>query len=112
MREQLKARVQSFQLRIVSSNDYEGGISSAGSTSSVSSGSVGNVSKVAQQNISYSHSLSGIVKVGNNTAELLETVAILRSLGAIHIDITPLNYRFEKESMSVRSLHERLKRLR
>ena len=103
VREQLKARVQSFELRIVSSNGHEG---------KTGSENAGNINKIEGYGASYSHSLSGIVKVGNNTAELLETVAILRSMGAVHIDITPLTYRFEKESMSVRSLHERLKRLR
>ncbi len=52
------------------------------------------------------------MSVGRDTAELLETVAVLRSMGAVHIDVTPLTYRFEKESLSVRVLRERLKRLR
>ncbi|MEO8954280.1 MAG: ATP phosphoribosyltransferase [Ktedonobacteraceae bacterium] len=94
IREQLKARVKGFEFRIASSNGYENNDSNV------------------QQGISYSHSLSGIVNVGSKTTELLEAVAVLRSLGATHIDITPLTYRFEKESMSVRSLHERLKRVR
>ena len=98
VREELKAQLQSFELRIVSSHN--------------SAGSLDSDRTFNQQDISYSHSLSGIVKVGSNTAELLETITLLRSLGAEHIDITPLTYRFEKESMSVRSLHERLKRLR
>jgi len=33
-------------------------------------------------------------------------------MGAIHIDVTPLTLRFEKESLGVRGLRERLKRLR
>jgi ATP phosphoribosyltransferase len=49
--------------------------------------------------------------VGSSNAELLETIAVLRGMGAAHIDITPLTYRFEEESHSVRSLRERLKRL-
>ena len=57
-------------------------------------------------------SISGVINVGNTSAELLEAVAVLRSMGAEHIDITPLTYRFERESVRVRSLHERLKRLR
>ena len=61
---------------------------------------------------SYGYTISGVVSVGGDTAELLETVAVLRSLGAVHIDVTPLTYRFEKESLSVRALRERLKRLR
>jgi ATP phosphoribosyltransferase len=38
-------------------------------------------------------------------------VAMLRSAGAVHINITPLTYRFAEESLSVRSLRERLKRM-
>ena len=60
----------------------------------------------------YGYSVSGVVSVGSNTAELLEAVAVLRGMGAMHIDVTPLTYRFEEESMSVRGLRERLKRLR
>jgi ATP phosphoribosyltransferase len=57
------------------------------------------------------YTLSGVVNVGSSNAELLETIAVLRGIGAAYIDITPLTYRFEEESQSVRSLHERLKRL-
>jgi len=57
-------------------------------------------------------SISGVINIGNTSAELLDAVAVLRSMGAEHIDITPLTYRFERESVRVRSLHERLKRLR
>jgi ATP phosphoribosyltransferase len=57
------------------------------------------------------YTLSGVVNVGSSNAELLETIAVLRDIGAAYIDITPLTYRFEEESQSVRSLHERLKRL-
>lgn len=103
IREQLLAHSKGFELRIVSSNGYE---------SSVGSGSSRDRDSSNTANTSYSHSLSGIVNVGKNTTELLETIALLRSMGATHIDITPLTYRFEKESMSVRSLHERLKRMR
>ena len=101
IREQLLAQSKGFELRIVNTNDYESGVGSGRARDS-------NITA----DISYSHSLSGIVNVGKNTTELLETVALLRSMGATHIDITPLTYRFEKESMSVRSLHERLKRMR
>jgi ATP phosphoribosyltransferase len=55
--------------------------------------------------------LSGVVNMGSSSAELLEIVALLRAMGASHIDITPLTYRFDAESRSVRGLHERLKRL-
>ncbi len=57
------------------------------------------------------YTLTGVVNVGSSSAELLETVALLRAMGAAHIDITPLTYRFEEESRGVRRLHERLKRL-
>jgi ATP phosphoribosyltransferase len=55
--------------------------------------------------------LSGVVNMDSSSAELLEIVALLRTMGASHIDITPLTYRFDAESRSVRGLHERLKRL-
>ena len=100
IREQLQG--QGYEFRVVSTKDYEGNVNSEKSSEKDS-----RVHRVT----SYSHSLSGIVNVGKNTAELLDIVALLRSLGATHIDITPLTYRFEKESMSVRSLHERLKRM-
>jgi len=58
------------------------------------------------------YTISGVVRVGGSAPELLETVAVLRSIGAIHINIMPLTYRFSEESTSVRSLRERLKRLR
>lgn len=57
------------------------------------------------------YTLAGMVNVGSSSAELLETIAVLRGMGAAHIDITPLTYHFEEESPSVRGLRERLKRL-
>src|SRR5947209_1215873 len=86
MYEQLKLRIPSFEFRVMSTDV------------SNSAGASG-------------YTISGVVSVGNSTAELLETIAVLRSMGAAHIDITPLTYRFEEESISVRSLRERLKRL-
>lgn len=56
------------------------------------------------------HTISGIVHVG--APELLEIVAVLRSAGAAHVNVTPLTYCFAEESVSVRVLRERLKRLR
>jgi ATP phosphoribosyltransferase len=85
--EQVQARLPGFEFRVASSDGRDG----AGF---------------------YGYSVSGVVSVGSNTAELLETVAVLRGSGAIHIDVTPLTYRFEEESMSVRGLRERLKRVR
>ena len=85
--EQLKARISGFEFRVASSEGRE-------------------------KTGSYGYTISGVVSVGHNTAELLETVAVLRSMGAVHIDVTPLTYRFEKESLGVRGLRERLKRLR
>jgi ATP phosphoribosyltransferase len=57
------------------------------------------------------YSISCIVNVGGSAVELLETVAILRNAGAERINVTPLTYRFTRESVSVRALRERLKRV-
>ncbi len=58
------------------------------------------------------YTISGLVNAGNDAAsELLSLIAVLRSAGAVHINVTPLTYRFGEESMSVRALRERLKRL-
>ena len=55
--------------------------------------------------------LSGVVDIkGEEAARLLEIVAVLRSAGATDIAITPLNYRFKEESLTVRTLRERLQR--
>jgi ATP phosphoribosyltransferase len=56
------------------------------------------------------YTISGVVNVG--APELLEIVGVLRSAGAAHVNVTPLTYRFAEESISVRALRERLKRLR
>jgi ATP phosphoribosyltransferase len=56
------------------------------------------------------YTISGVANVGDSATELLETVAILRSEGVTHINVTPLTYRFTEESLSVRALRERLKR--
>ena len=57
------------------------------------------------------YTISGIVRLGGSASELLETVALLRSIGATNISITPQTYRFNTASTSVHSLHERLKRV-
>ncbi|GAC1434030.1 MAG: ATP phosphoribosyltransferase [Ktedonobacteraceae bacterium] len=57
------------------------------------------------------YTISGVVRLGGSASELLETVALLRSIGAINMSITPLTYRFNETSSSVHSLHERLKRV-
>jgi ATP phosphoribosyltransferase len=54
--------------------------------------------------------ISGVVTLGQAVPELLETVAVLRSAGAVHVNLTPLSYRFAEECMNVRALRERLKR--
>src|SRR5207237_936505 len=54
------------------------------------------------------YTISGVA--GGLPPQLLELVAALRSVGAQHIDITPLTYCFSNESASVRALRERLKR--
>ena len=56
------------------------------------------------------YTISGVTNVGGSATDFLEIVAVLRSAGALHINITPLTYRFEKESSSVRTLNKRLKR--
>ncbi len=57
------------------------------------------------------YTISGVIGVGDSAPELLETVAVLRSAGAVHINVTPLTYRFAEDSVNVRALRERLKRL-
>ncbi len=56
------------------------------------------------------YTISGVAGVGGSAPELLETVAVLRGAGAVHINVTPLTYRFAEESVNVRALRERLKR--
>ncbi len=56
------------------------------------------------------YTITGIVGVGKASPELLQTIAVLRSAGAVQVNVTPLTYRFTEESSSVRALHERLKR--
>jgi len=109
--EQLKARIAGFEFRVASSE--WGGKTSFNKeilrfAQDDNQASTGGSEKTG----SYGYTISGVVSVGRDTAELLETVAVLRSMGAVHIDVTPLTYRFEKESLSVRVLRERLKRLR
>jgi ATP phosphoribosyltransferase len=58
------------------------------------------------------YTISGVVSAGDSAPELLEIIAVLRGAGARQINITPLTYRFEDESVSVRVLRERLKRVR
>jgi len=69
------------------------------------------MSEVATSANSGWYTISGVVRVGGSASELLETVALLRGIGATNISITPLTYRFSEASSSVRSLHERLKRV-
>lgn len=57
------------------------------------------------------YTLSGVIGIrGEEAARMLEIVGILRRAGATDINITPLTYRFKEESLSVRTLHERLSR--
>jgi ATP phosphoribosyltransferase len=85
--EQLKARVPEFEFRVAGFDPVE--YTTVGG---------------------HGYTIAGVVRLGSSTAELLEIVAVLRSLGAVHIDVTPLTYRFEGVSRSVRFLRERLKR--
>jgi len=68
-------------------------------------------SELSNDRVPGRYTISGVVSVGGSAPELLEMVAVLRSAGAVHINITPLTYRFAEESLSVRSLRERLKRI-
>jgi ATP phosphoribosyltransferase len=68
-------------------------------------------SGLSNESVPGRYTISGVVGMGGSAAELLEMVAMLRSAGAVHINITPLTYRFAEESLSVRSLRERLKRI-
>ncbi len=58
----------------------------------------------------YRYSISCVITIGNSAAELMEIIALFRAAGAVHIDTTPLSYRFAEESINVRTLRERLKR--
>lgn len=69
-------------------------------------------SELASNTKTHSYTISCVVNVGSSASELLEIVAIFRSAGALRIDTTPLQYRFAGESISVRALRERLKRIR
>lgn len=57
------------------------------------------------------YTVSGVVNVGASAPELLEIVAVLRNSGAARMNVVPLTYRFAEESVNVRILRERLKRL-
>lgn len=56
------------------------------------------------------YTISCVTNVGGSATDFLEIVAVLRNAGAVHINITPLTYRFENESSSLRALNKRLKR--
>ena len=58
----------------------------------------------------YRYTISGVTNVRGSATEFLEIVAVLRSAGAAHINVTPLTYRFAEESASVGNLKKRLKR--
>jgi ATP phosphoribosyltransferase len=89
--QQLRSSIPGFEFRIATSD--------------------GSGSAERDRSIPYGYTISGVVRIGSTTSDLLDTVAVLRNMGASHIDVTPLTYRFEKEAARVRSLHERLKRL-
>lgn len=68
-------------------------------------------SELAEEREQGRYTISGVIRVGGAANDLLETIATLRMAGAVHINITPLTYRFAEESFSVRNLRERLKKL-
>lgn len=57
------------------------------------------------------YTISGVLSAGDSAPELLETIVVLRGAGAVHVNVTPLTYRFSSESAAVRALRERLKRV-
>lgn len=58
------------------------------------------------------YTLSGVIGLkGEEASRLLEIVALLRKAGATDVNITPLTLRFKEESLTVRTLRERLQRL-
>src|SRR6266487_2240688 len=58
----------------------------------------------------YRYTISCVTNVRGSATEFCEIVAVLRSAGAAHINVTPLTYRFAEESASVGNLKKRLKR--
>jgi ATP phosphoribosyltransferase len=56
--------------------------------------------------------VSGVIRMGEAASTLLEIIAALRSVGAEHIDVTPLTYRFGEEPPSLRLLRERMEHSR
>nr|BBH91834.1 ATP phosphoribosyltransferase [Thermogemmatispora argillosa] len=54
--------------------------------------------------------VSGVLQMGEAVADLVEIITALRSVGAEHIDVTPLAYRFGQEPASLRLLSERTAR--
>lgn len=56
------------------------------------------------------YTITGVAGIGKSAPELLDTIGVLRDAGAIHINVTPLTYRFGAESSNVHALRERLKR--
>ncbi len=69
------------------------------------------VSEIAGVNETGHYTLSGVVDMGGSAPALMATIALLRRAGATHVNLTPLTYRFAQESVSVRNLRERLKRV-
>jgi ATP phosphoribosyltransferase len=70
------------------------------------------VSSIPYEAGSYTYTISGVVNVKNSASDLLSIIALLRSEGAATINITPLSYRFSEKSLSLRALHNKLKRVR
>ncbi len=61
---------------------------------------------------SYTYTISGVVNVKNSAPDLISIITLLRSVGTAPINITPLSYRFSEKSLSLRALHNKLKRVR
>src|SRR5438874_3001656 len=106
--QRLQSLISGLEFQVSSSNERE---RMGGSIATTASGQADVGTRYAASSHSpYRYSISGVVNAKGPASELLEVVAVLRSVGATSINITPLTYRFAEESVSVRALHERLKR--
>lgn len=106
--QRLQSLVSGLEFQVLSSNERERiGVALAPTASGQPD--VG-TRYVASSHDPYRYTISGVVNAKGPASELLEIVAVLRSVGATSINITPLTYRFAEASVSVRALHERLKR--
>ena len=107
--QRLQSLISGLEFQVSSSNERERNGESPAPTASEQAD--GGSRYVTSSHGPYRYTISGVVNAKGPASELLEVVAVLRSVGATSINITPLTYRFAEESVSVRALHERLKRI-